>query len=231
MEGRYVAYYRVSTPKQGQSGLGLEAQQEAVRQFLNGGKWNLLEEFTEVETGKGSNALDKRPVLKKAIALAKKKKATLLIAKLDRLARNVHFVSGLMESGTPFIAVDMPQADKTMLQIYSTMAEWERDRISQRVKDMWASKRARGDRIGNPSSLKPQNEVRAKKATDFALELSTTVQAFKSSGMTQRAMVDELNKLGIKTARGGEWSLIQLQRVLKRLDVNKATSAINCPKT
>ncbi len=98
MKSRFVAYYRVSTARQGRSGLGLDAQRESVRAYLDGGRWDLVKEFTEVETGKGSNALDRRPVLKKAIACAKKHKATLLIAKLDRLSRNLHFITSLMES-------------------------------------------------------------------------------------------------------------------------------------
>jgi DNA invertase Pin-like site-specific DNA recombinase len=217
MEGRFVAYYRVSTKEQGQSGLGLEAQREAVRNYLNGGRWKLVEEFTEVETGKGSNALEKRPVLREALERAKKAKATLLIAKLDRLARNVHFVSGLIESGTPFIAVDNPQADKTMLHMYSVMAEWERDRISQRIREALAAKKARGEAVGNPDSLQSHNEQRSAKAHDFAKGLSRTLKAYLKAGMTQRQMVDELNAQGITTARGGQWSLVQLQRVLARL--------------
>src|SRR5690242_17040646 len=135
MNGRFVAYYRVSTQQQGRSGLGLDAQRKAVADYLNGGRWTLVAEFTEVETGKGSNALDKRPELRAALALCKKRKATLVIAKLDRLARNVHFVSGLIESGVEFVAADMPQANKTMIQMYAVMSEWERDAISRRTKD------------------------------------------------------------------------------------------------
>jgi DNA invertase Pin-like site-specific DNA recombinase len=217
MQGRFVAYYRVSTAEQGRSGLGLEAQREAVRAYLNGGRWELLEEFQEVETGKGSNALEKRPVLRQAMELAKKRKATLLIAKLDRLARNVHFVSGLIEAGVPFVAVDNPQADKTMLHMYSAMAEWERDRISQRIREALAAKKARGERVGNAATLRPHNAKRSEDAQSFAARLEPTLTAYQSAGMSQRRMVEELNRQGIKTAAGGEWSLIQLQRVLSRI--------------
>lgn len=103
-QGRFVAYYRVSAQQQGRSGLGLEAQRAAVADYLNGGRWILIHEFTEVETGKGANALDKRPQLRAALSLCKKRKATLVIAKLDRLARNVHFVTGLIEFGIPPLA-------------------------------------------------------------------------------------------------------------------------------
>ena len=118
-QGRYIAYYRVSTQKQGISGLGLEAQRAAVEAYLNGGRWTLLAHFTEVETGKGSNALDKRPQLRAALDLCRKKDATLLVAKLDRLARNVHLISGLMESGVEFVAVDMPMANRLTVHILS----------------------------------------------------------------------------------------------------------------
>ena len=216
MEGRYVAYYRVSTQQQGRSGLGLEAQQEAVNQYLNGGNWKLLKEYTEVETGKGSNALDKRPVLKEAIDYAKRHKATLVIAKLDRLARNVHFITGLMERKVNFVAADYPFADKFMLQIHAVFAENERDRISQRTKEALARVKARGKKLGNPH-LKADNIKRKQQAQEFAEKLRPTLEAFKQQGMTQRQMVVELNKIGVKTARGGEWSLVQLQRVLGRL--------------
>ena len=146
MEGRFVAYYRVSTQQQGRSGLGLEAQRAGVEAYLNGGKWTLLDEFTEVETGKGANALDRRPQLRAALELARKRKATLVIAKLDRLARNVHFVSGLIESGVDFVAADMPQANKVMIQMHAVMSEWERDAISKRTKDALQAAKARGIR-------------------------------------------------------------------------------------
>ena len=121
-DGKFVAYYRVSTAQQGHSGLGLEAQRDQVMRYLSNGGWPPLAEFTEIETGKGANALDRRPQLRAALAFAKKHKATLIIAKLDRLARNVHFISGLIEQRVPIVAADMPDADITMLQIYAVMA-------------------------------------------------------------------------------------------------------------
>lgn len=131
--GKYVSYARVSTERQGRSGLGLEAQQFAVAAYLNSVQGTLVGQFTEIETGKGTNALERRPQLREALSLCKKIGATLLIAKLDRLARNIHFVSGLIESGTEFVAADMPTASKTMIQIYAVMAEHERDQISART--------------------------------------------------------------------------------------------------
>jgi DNA invertase Pin-like site-specific DNA recombinase len=220
MEGKFVAYYRVSTVKQGDSGLGLEAQKETVNRYLNGGSWELLTEFIEIETGKGSNALSKRPKLKEAMELCLKKGATLIIAKLDRLARNVHFVSGLIESKVNFVAADMPHANKVMIQMHAVMSEWERDQISNRTKQALKIKKEElakvGKKLGNPN-LKASNDIRLNEAVAFAENLRPTLESFKSSGMTQRVMVAELNKLGVKTSRGSEWSLIQLQRVISRL--------------
>jgi len=217
--GKFIAYYRVSTQKQGQSGLGLEAQQQAVVNFLNGGEWELLSDFVEVETGKGADALDRRPKLRAAIDACKKQKATLIIAKLDRLARNVHFVSGLLESGINFVCADMPQANKVMLQMYSVMAEWERDQISSRTKAALQAAKARGVVLGaaGAANLKPNIEQRQQAASDFADKLKGVIKGMIARGLSQRAMCDELNQLGIKTARGGEWSQIQLQRVLVKL--------------
>ena len=123
--GKYVAYYRVSTKRQGQSGLGLEAQKAAVQNQLNGGRWELLEEFKEVESGRNS----RRPELKKAIELCKKKKAVLLVAKLDRLSRNLSFLATMMEGGIEFECCDMPGANKLTLQIMGVIAEDESRRI------------------------------------------------------------------------------------------------------
>ncbi|MDO9141934.1 MAG: recombinase family protein [Methylobacter sp.] len=216
---KVVAYYRVSTQKQGQSGLGLDAQEQAVMNYLNGGVWELIEGFVEIETGKGSDALDRRPQLKAAMGTCKQHKATLIIAKLDRLARNNHFIAGLLESGIDFICADMPQANKVMLQMYSVMAEWERDQISTRTKAALQAAKARGVILGatGMANLKPNIEVRQQAADAFAIKLKAIIASMKVRGLTQRSMCAELNQLGVKTAKGGEWSLIQLQRVIARL--------------
>jgi DNA invertase Pin-like site-specific DNA recombinase len=224
MEGKFVAYYRVSTDKQGKSGLGLEAQKEAVEAYLNGGNWTVLKKFTEIETGKGSNALEKRPELQKALALAKKEKATLLIGKLDRLARNVHFVSGLLETGVAFICVDMPDADKTMLQMMSVFAEFEARKISQRTKEALRVKKAQleaeGKRLGNPTpNFAAMNRPRSEKADANAEKIRDLLTTWQNNGMSQRAMADELNRLGLTTTRGQEWKQGQVQRALKRLNL------------
>lgn len=218
--GKFVAYYRVSTQQQGQSGLGLEAQRTAVTAYLNGGDWELVGTFQEVETGKGANALAKRPQLRAALDLCRKHGATLIIAKLDRLARNVHFVTGLLETGVEFVAADMPHANKVMIQMHAVMSEWERDQISARTKSALSAAKARGVKLGTtgPANLKRNIEERQTVSNEFAQKLAGLIQGFKANGLSQRAMVAQLNQVGIKTAKGGEWSLIQLQRVLQRIN-------------
>ena len=216
--GKFIAYYRVSTQKQGQSGLGLEAQKQGVESYLNGGDWDLVSEFTEIETGKGANALERRPQLRAALDACKKQSATLVIAKLDRLARNVHFVSGLIETGVEFVAADMPRADKTMIQIHAVMSEHERDQISARTKAALAAAKARGVVLGaaGAANLKPNIVERQEAANTFASKLKGVVEGMRARGLSQRSMCAELNELGIQTARGGRWSQIQLQRVMAR---------------
>jgi len=216
MEGKFVTYYRVSTQKQGKSGLGLEAQRKAIEDYLNGNGYEVLKEFVEIETGKGSNALARRPVLKEAIDCAKKNKAKLLIAKLDRLARNVHFISSLMESKVDFVVADMPEANALTIHLLSAVAEYERELISKRTKEALAAAKRRGVKLGNPK-LKADNRKRKKQSQDFAKKLRPTLKAYRKDGMSQRAIVNELNSVGITAPRGGEWSLIQVQRVMNRL--------------
>jgi len=217
---QYVAYHRVSTLKQGQSGLGLEAQQAAVAAYLSGFASELIGEFTETETGKGANALETRPQLRAALEMCRKHKATLIIAKLDRLARNVHFVAGLLETGCDFVAADMPQANKVMIQMHAVMSEWERDQISARTKAALTAAKARGVVLGatGRANLKRNQEERQQAANAFAEHLSGVVRGFVACGLTQRQMVSELNQLGITAAKGGAWSLAQVQRLLKRIE-------------
>lgn len=225
IEKKYVAYYRVSTAKQGVSGLGLEAQQKSVSTFLNGAP--VIRELIEVETGKGSNALDRRPQLRAALDMCKKQKATLIIAKLDRLARNVNFVTSLMEAGIDFKAADMPQADKVMIQMYAVMAEWERDQISARTKAALAAAKERGVQLGRmgPINLRRNIDERQKAAGDFANNLAPVLSGFLAQNLSQVKMVETLNRLNIPAARGGQWSRLQLQRVLKRLDTVASANA------
>jgi DNA invertase Pin-like site-specific DNA recombinase len=216
--GKFIAYYRVSTQKQGTSGLGLEAQQEAVRRFLNGGTWELVAEFQEVETGKGADALSKRPQLCAALEACRKHGATLVIAKLDRLARNVHFVSGLMESRVRFVACDMPEANELTIHIMAAFAEHEAKRISQRTKEALAIAKGRGVVLGATAArnLRPTLEARQKAADAFAERLRPLFDGMKTRGLSQRAMVQELNGVGVPAPKGGQWQLSQVQRVVAR---------------
>lgn len=212
----FIAYYRVSTQRQGRSGLGLDAQKQSVKSYVEQVNGKLLEEFVEVETGKGANALSKRPQLREAIAKAKKEKAVLLIAKLDRLARNVHFVTGLMESNVKFVCADIPEANELTLHIMAAMAQYESRRISERTKEALAQAKRRGVRLGNPQ-LHLINKPREDKAGAFAERLRPILEGFLACGMTQRRMVEELNQLGIETPLNKRWHLPQLNRTLKRL--------------
>lgn len=231
---KYIAYYRVSTQKQGVSGLGLEAQREAVTRYLGEGASQLVGEFIETETGKGADALAKRPQLRAALEACRKSGAKLLIAKLDRLARNVHFITGLMEAAkgngrnaVKFVACDMPEANDLTIHIMAAFAEHEAKRISERTKDALRAAKARGKRLGvaGAANLQPNIEMRKTEADGFAQKLRGQLEGFKLRGLSQRQMVAELNSLGIRTAKGNEWSLIQLQRVIKRLDSAPAAQA------
>src|SRR5262245_56388750 len=144
--GKFIAYFRVSTDRQGKSGLGLEAQREAVLNYLNGGSWTMVAEFTEVEGGKHAD----RPQLAAALAACEKQKAKLVIAKLDRLSRNLAFIATLMDSGVEFVAVDNPHANKLTIHILAAVAQHEREMIAQRTREALAAAKARGVKLGNP---------------------------------------------------------------------------------
>jgi len=214
---KIVSYIRVSTQKQGLSGLGLEAQQQAVNRYLLEQDAELVGEFVEVESGKKTDK--QRPQLAAALAACKKHKAVLVVAKLDRLARNVHFISGLMESKVKFVALDMPEANELTLHVMAAFAEHEAKRISERTKAALAIAKERGVKLGTQGAfnLRPNLEKRKEESQAFAASLAGQFEGFQLRGLTQRQMVDELNRLGIKTARGGEWTLIQVQRLLKKL--------------
>ena len=225
MQSKFVTYFRVSTAKQGQSGLGLEAQKEAVQRYLNGGDWEVLGEFIEVETGKKSDALAKRPQLREALAICKKHKARLLIAKLDRLARNVHFVSGLMESKVSFVALDIPEANDLTIHIMAAFAQHEAQRISERTKAALAASKARGTKLGvaGPANLKRNVEKRVEASKTFAEKLRPVLAGYKDAGFTQEQQVAALNALEIKTPRGRKWTRMALHRVIQRLKENDGT--------
>jgi len=222
-QDKFVAYYRVSTQRQGASGLGIEAQQQVVARFLAERAKTTVAEFFETETGKDANALEKRPQLRLALDLCKRTGATLLIAKLDRLARNVHFVSGLIETGVDFIAADMPHANKVMIQMHAVMSEWERDQISERTRAALAAAKARGVALGTtgPMNLQRNTRHRQEAADAFAVRLKGLVAGFKARGLSQRAMVAELNLVGVSAPAGGDWKLRQVQRLLVRLSAQQ----------
>jgi DNA invertase Pin-like site-specific DNA recombinase len=213
---RFVAYYRVSTDRQGKSGLGLEAQQKAVLDYLNGGAWDLIAEFTEVESGKSAD----RPELAKALEACRRQKATLVIAKLDRLSRNLAFIATLMDSGVAFVAVDNPHANKLTVHILAAVAEHEREMISERTKAALAAAKARGTRLGNPrlSEAAALGRTSHKAATACRdANLLPVIREVQAAGFESRnAIAAELNRRGVKTARGNAWTHVQVGMVLER---------------
>lgn len=214
-DGKFVSYYRVSTARQGQSGLGLDAQREAVMRHLSAGGWPPLAEFTEVETGKGSNALDRRPQLQAALAFARKHKATLIIAKLDRLARNVAFISQMMEAKVDFIAVDNPHATRLTLHILAAVAEHEREMISDRTKAALAAAKAQGRVLGaNGRVLAEQHKA---DALVRVAPVADRLRALRADGLSLRRIADTLNGEGIPSPGGASWGAVNVQRSLARI--------------
>jgi DNA invertase Pin-like site-specific DNA recombinase len=221
--GKFVSYLRVSTDKQGHSGLGIEAQRKAVDDYLNGGNWQLLQEYVEVESGKRSD----RPQLTAALAYAKATGATVVIAKLDRLARNVAFISNLMESGVEFVAADMPMANRLTVHVLAAVAEHEREMISQRTKAALAATKARGTKLGNPNGARALQgrgnasavaAIRASAAAHTA-QVLPVIEAIRADGKASlHAIAAELNQRGILTARGGRWYATTVRNTLARAE-------------
>jgi DNA invertase Pin-like site-specific DNA recombinase len=219
--GKFVAYYRVSTAQQGTSGLGLDAQKEAVRSYLDGGRWKMVDEVTEIESGKRND----RPALARALSLCRLHKATLIIAKLDRLARNVNFISNLMESTVEFTAVDFPTANRLTVHILAAVAEHEAQMISTRTKDALRAARARGVKLGtrNPMLIARYAEkgsrasaiARATLARVRAADILPVINTLQADGVTTLWRIAEtLNERGIPAPRGGSWSPMQVSRVI-----------------
>jgi DNA invertase Pin-like site-specific DNA recombinase len=212
-DGSFVAYYRTSTRTQD---LGIEAQKAAVVSWLNGGKHQVIGEFEEHESGKN----DERKQLQAAIALCKKRKATLVIAKMDRLSRDLAFIANLMKSGVEFVACDNPHANKLTIHILAAVAEHERDMIAKRTSEALQALKRSGKRLGSPEIEKAQaksREVRTARADQFAANVLPLIEKLKGQGATTlRAIASELNERNIKTSRGGEWSAKQVQLVLER---------------
>lgn len=213
---RYVTYMRVSTKEQGKSGLGLEAQERDIRIFLetySETPWEIVGDFVEVQSG----TEDDRQELQEAIAMAKKTKAVLLVAKLDRLSRKVSFIATLMDDKKlNFKVAAMPQADKFQLHIYAALAEQERDFISQRTKAALREAKARGVKLGGLRDKTMQrNKVRQEQAKARAKKLEGVVLPMKERGDSLRKIATALNEAGIPTARGGQWQAVQVKRVLE----------------
>ena len=208
-----IAYTRVSTAQQGKSGLGLEAQQAALTRFAEAEGYSLVETFQEVETGKGSDALDRRPQLSAALKAARKHKAPIIVAKLDRLSRDVHFISGLMSHKTPFIVAELgADADAFMLHIYAALAEKERRAISQRTRDALQAKKAQGVKLGGLNAKGIANREEAQQRAEALRPVFAGL-----AGMSHRRMAAELNAMGVSTPLGGQWHAATVKRVLERL--------------
>jgi DNA invertase Pin-like site-specific DNA recombinase len=208
----HIAYYRVSTDRQGASGLGLEAQRAAVLRHIGAGK--LAAEYTEVESGKKHT---NRPQLLAALQECRRRKATLVIAKLDRLGRNVAFISALMESGADFVCCDNPHANRFMLHMLAAFAEHEREQISQRTKAALAAAKVRGVKLGNPRPLEALELARAVHiARRPAPEVLNIIRSLEEKGMTYRAIARELNRLNIKTGRGCQWHGVTVKAALEQ---------------
>lgn len=220
VRGSFISYLRVSTDKQGRSGLGIEAQRAAVSSYLSGFGSVAVAEFVEVESGKHAD----RPELERALAECRVRKATLVIAKLDRLARDAHFLLGLERSGINFTAADMPNANRLTVGIMAMVAEEERHAVSARTKAALAAAKARGMKLGGrPENLKNSElgwrrsaEMRKAKAAAFASDLLPLIEAIRAEGITSfGGIAKALNERGIPTARGGRWKTVQVQRALQ----------------
>lgn len=220
--GKFVAYYRVSTDRQGASGLGLQAQRDAIHHYLNGGRWSLIGEFTEIESGTRKR-LSKRPMLESAVKLCKRERATLIVAKLDRLARDVQFISELLNSQVKFICADAPEADRTFLQMMSVFAEYEGRRIGERTKAALHQLKKQGKKLGSPTpeiGSAAGTKVLIEQADAYADRVGPVVREIikKSGASTLRDIASALQHKGVLTPRGNsEWRPSQVSNLLKRV--------------
>jgi len=216
-----VAYVRVSTNQQGRSGLGVEAQREALSRFAQSEGLDLAAEFVEVETGKGSDALDRRPQLAAALARARALRCPVAVSKLDRLSRDVHFISGLMTHRVPFVVADLgPDVDPFVLHLFAALAEKERALISGRTKSALAAAKAKGVKLGNPrieaarSRAVASLQAEADRAASNVLPIIAEIR--RSGATTLRAIAEALNARGVPTPRGGRWHAMGVRNVLAR---------------
>jgi DNA invertase Pin-like site-specific DNA recombinase len=216
-----VAYVRVSTNQQGRSGLGIEAQRAALSRFAQSEGLDLVAEFVEVETGKGSDALDRRPQLAAALARARALRCPVAVSNLDRLSRDVHFISGLMTHRVPFVVADLgPDVDPFVLHLFAALAEKERALISGRTKSALAAAKAKGVKLGNPRIEAARGravaslQAEADRAASNVLPIIAEIR--RSGAMTLRAIAEALNARGVPTQRGGRWHAMSVRNVLAR---------------
>jgi len=220
-----VAYFRVSTERQGRSRLGLDAQAERCAQFAAQNGMTIVEVFTEVETGKGADALDRRPQLAAALAAARRHRGQVLVAKLDRLSRDVHFIAGLMAQRVAFVVAELGfDVDPFMLHIYAALAEKERRMISERTRAALVARKRQGKRLGNPTNLAEAGAVGAARTAEaayrFAENAAPVIREIRASGISSlRGIAAVLNTRGVRTARGGRWAATQVGAVLARAAV------------
>ena len=216
-----VAYLRVSTSRQGRSGLGLEAQRENITRFAAAEGFEVIGEYVEVETGKGADALERRPQLTAALNAARKRKGSVVVAKLDRLSRDVHFISGLMAHKVPFIVTELgPDVDPFILHLYAALGEKERNLIAGRTKVALAAKKAQGKVLGGPKlpEAREAAQVVIKTNADrYAANVLPIIrEAQKAGASTLRQIAEALNARGIPTARGGQWHAQSIANILER---------------
>jgi DNA invertase Pin-like site-specific DNA recombinase len=217
-----VAYYRVSTQRQHRSGLGIEAQRATVTRFADAEGMTVIAEYVEAETGKGADALDRRPQLAAALAAARKARCSVLVSKLDRLSRDVAFVAGLMAQRVPFIVAELGRdADPFMLHLYAALAEKERRMISERTTAALAAKKAQGARLGNPHNITTAGslgrQAQTSSANDFAASLLPLVLAIRNGGaVTLEAISSALNQRGVRPVRGTRWYASSVANLLAR---------------
>lgn len=222
---KIVAYKRVSTARQGRSGLGLEAQEKAIEEFAASRKAQVIESFTEVESGKRND----RPALDKALHLAKITGSTLVIAKLDRLSRNAAFLLTLRDSGAKFIAADMPDANDLTVGIMALVAQQEREAISKRTREALAAAKVRGVRLGNPNGAaalrragkgnRAARKAIKAKADQHAADLAPVIEALQAEGITSLGCIaEELNQRGMLAPRGGQWHKSSVKNLLARIE-------------
>jgi len=216
-----ITYIRVSTSQQGRSGLGIEAQRVALHHFAQAEGFEVVREFIEVETGKGTDAMDRRPQLKAALAAARKQRCHVAVAKLDRLSRDVHFISGLMAHKVPFLVAELgPDVDPFVLHLFAALAEKERALISTRTRQALEAAKARGVTLGNPklhAARRSAVEAVTVEAERFAANVLPIIrEAQKAGATTLREIAAALNARGIATARGGQWHAKSVSNILER---------------